>query len=59
MKLAGFLLMVAGGGIALMAVAMLPTSTARGAFMVAGLAVELVGLVLVFRAHMPAKEERG
>ena len=59
MKLAGFLLMVAGGGIALMAVAMLPTSTARGAFMVAGLAVELVGLVLVFRSHMPAKEERG
>jgi len=58
MKLAGFLLMVAGGGIALMAVAMLPTSTARGAFMVAGLAVELVGLVLVFRSHMPAKEER-
>jgi len=59
MKLAGFLLMVAGGGIALMAVAMLPASTARGAFMVAGLAVELVGLVLVFRSHMPAKEERG
>ncbi|MBV8847533.1 MAG: hypothetical protein JO307_32380 [Bryobacterales bacterium] len=59
MKLAGFLLLVAGGFIALTSIVVLPSSSARSGFMVAGLAVELVGLILVFRAHMPSKEERG
>jgi len=59
MKLAGFLLLLSGGVIALTAVVVLPASAARGAFALAGLAIELAGLVLIFRAHMPAKEERG
>lgn len=59
MKLAGFLLLVAGWVIALFAIAILPSSAARGGFVFAGLAVEVVGLVLVFRSHMPVKEERG
>jgi hypothetical protein len=58
-KLVGFLLLVSGGIIALMAIAMLPPTAARGAFILAGLAIEIVGLVLVFRSHMPVKEERG
>ena len=59
MKLVGFLLLVSGGVIVLTAIAMLPPTAARGAFAVAGLAIEIVGLVLVFRSHMPPKEERG
>ena len=59
MKLAGFLLLIAGWIIALAAIAMLPSSTARDAFVLAGFAIEVVGLVLVFRFHMPVKEERG
>jgi hypothetical protein len=38
---------------------MLPPTAARGVFAAAGLAIEIVGLVLVFRSHMPPKEERG
>lgn len=59
MKLVGFLLLVSGGVIVLTAIAMLPPTAARGAFVAAGLAIEIVGLVLVFRSHMPPKEERG
>ena len=60
MKLAGFLFLVAGGVIALVSIVMLPSSSsAQSGFMAAGLAIELAGLILVFRAHMPSKEERG
>jgi len=59
MKLAGFLLLPSGGVIALTAVVLLPASAAREAFALAGLAIEVAGLILIFRAHMPEKEERG
>jgi hypothetical protein len=59
MKLAGFLLLLSGGIITLTAIVILPVSTSRGIFATAGLAIELVGLVLVFRSHAPAKEGRG
>jgi len=59
MKLAGFLLLWAGWVIAMTAVIVLPSPGARGAFLLAGMAVEAVGLVTAFRAHRPiAKEER-
>jgi hypothetical protein len=59
MKLAGFMLLLSGGFIALIAIVMLHTASTRGLFLLAGLAVELAGLILVFRSHAPAKEERG
>lgn len=52
MKLAGFLLLVAGWVIVLTAVVLLSSSSARGGFVLAGLGVELLGLVLVARSHL-------
>jgi hypothetical protein len=54
MKLAGFLLLLSGWMIALTAIALLPQAGTRGLFLLAGLGVEIVGLVLVFRGHMYA-----
>jgi hypothetical protein len=61
MKLAGFLMLIAGGIIAMAAIAVLPATAARVAFLLAGIGVESIGLVLAFRAHIPPeaiKEER-
>jgi len=59
MKLAGFLLLVAGWGIVAFAVALLPSAGARAAFVLAGVAVELLGLALAARSHLvlPVEEE--
>lgn len=60
MKLAGLLMLPAGWIIVLSAVAMLPPRPIRAGFVLAGLAVEVLGLVLAARAHLPpAEEERG
>lgn len=58
MKLAGFLLLPAGCVIVLSAVALLPPIPTRAAFVFAGIAVEILGLVLAIRAHIPAVEEK-
>ena len=59
MKLAGFLLLLAGWAIAMTAIVILPSAGARAAFLLAGMAVEAVGLVIVFRSHLAVeKEER-
>ena len=52
MKIAGFWLLVAGWALVLAAPVLLPSGNARAAFVLAGLAVEVLALVLVFRAHM-------
>lgn len=52
MKMAAFLLLVAGWFLALAAVVLLPTPGARSAFVLAGIGVEVLGLVLIFRAHV-------
>lgn len=59
MKLAGFLLLVAGWAIVVAAVMLLPSAGARIGFVIAGIAVELFGLVLTVRSHlvMQAEEE--
>jgi hypothetical protein len=57
MKLLGVLLLAAGWAIAVAAVVLLKTAPERGAFVVAGIGVEVLGLVLVVRAHQPAKGE--
>jgi hypothetical protein len=58
MKLAGFLLLLAGGLISATAIAILAARPAMTGFLLAGIAVELIGLALVFRAHIPPKEAR-
>jgi hypothetical protein len=52
MKFAGFLLLLAGWGLTLAAVALLADAGPRGGFLSAGLAVEALGLVLVVRSHL-------
>jgi len=59
MKLAGFLLLVAGWGLVLTALAILPSPAARTGFVLAGVAVEILGLVLAARSHRILPEERG
>ena len=58
MKLAGFLLLPAGWGIVLGALALLPSTFPRTSFVLAGMGVEILGLVLFIRSHMVMREER-
>ena len=58
MKLGGFLLLLSGWAIVVAALAMLHGG-ALSAFIVAGLAVEILGLVLFVKSHIPLSEERG
>jgi putative exporter of polyketide antibiotics len=59
MKLTGFFLLLAGGGLVLSAVALLASSLARTSFVLAGVGVEVLGLVLIVRAHLPEYGDRG
>ncbi len=52
MKLIGFLLLVGGWIIVLTAVILLRSASPRVGFVLAGMAVEILGLVLVFRSHL-------
>jgi hypothetical protein len=58
-RLVGFLLLLAGWALVLAALGMLHSDAPRTAFVLAGVAVELLGLVLVGRAHLLAREEKG
>jgi hypothetical protein len=58
MKIAGFLLLLAGWGIVLGAVALFPGGGPRASFVAAGAAVEALGLVLAVRSHA-IQRERG
>jgi hypothetical protein len=58
MKLAGLFLLVAGWGIAIFAVALLPATGARPGFVLAGLATELFGLALLVRSHVVLDTEK-
>jgi len=51
LKLFGFVLLLAGWGLVICALALLAKSTPRAIFILAGIGVEIVGLVLVIRAH--------
>jgi ABC-type transport system involved in cytochrome bd biosynthesis fused ATPase/permease subunit len=59
MKLAGFLLLLSGWGIAMTAIAVLPSPPSRLGFFLAGVVVEAIGLALAVRAHIPVREDRG
>lgn len=51
MKLAGFLLLLAGWGIVLAAVALLRSGPQQSGFVLAGVGVEVLGLALAVRSH--------
>jgi hypothetical protein len=58
MKFLGFLLLVSGCLLVLASIVLLGSAGARGAFVFAGIAVETLGLVLVFRSHLIPREEK-
>ena len=58
MKLAGLLLLGSGWVIVLAALPLLAELGMRTAFVLAGEAVEILGLVLLIRSHLPANDER-
>ncbi len=58
MKLGGFLLLLSGWGIVVTALVLLHGHAVL-AFVYAGIAVEIMGMVLVFRGHLPPSEDEG
>lgn len=58
MKAAGLLLMPAGWILVAAALILLPGLPARTAFVLAGLCVEVLGFILVARAHLPPRADR-
>jgi hypothetical protein len=59
MKLAGVLLLVVGWVLVLATLALLGSAPSRTAFVLAGVGVEVVGMVLMARSHLPVQEDRG
>jgi len=57
MKLAGILFLLAGWMIVLYALDLLRSSTALVAFVLAGVAVECIGIFFLFRSHLPLRKE--
>jgi hypothetical protein len=58
MRLTGFLFLLAGWLIVLAAVALVAPALPRAAFVLAGLGVEVVGLIFVVRSHFAVRGER-
>jgi len=58
MKLAGFLLLIAGWAVVLAALAMFPSGTPQAAFILSGAGVEILALGLVIRCHLTPKQDR-
>jgi hypothetical protein len=57
MKYAGLLVMPAGFFLTLASLVLFREPAQRGVFVVCGLAVEILGLVVAVRGHMPARSE--
>jgi hypothetical protein len=58
MKVAGFLLLLAGWGLVLSALILLASGVARSAFVMMGVGVEALGLTLAVRSHLIPRRER-
>ncbi len=58
MKLGGFFLLLSGWAIVVAALTLLHGG-ALSAFIVAGLAVEILGLALFAKSHIPVSEDEG
>jgi len=54
LKTGGFFFLLSGWAIAVSAVALLDSAGAMGGFVAAGLALEIAGLGMLVRAHLPA-----
>jgi hypothetical protein len=57
MKFAGIILLCGGFAIVPVALGLLPAGTSRTLFVLAGIAVQIGGLALTFRAHYTLDEE--
>ena len=57
MKYAGLLVMPAGFFLSIAALVLFPDPVPRAAFVLCGLAVEVLGLVVAVRGHMAARGE--
>jgi hypothetical protein len=59
MKVVSLLLLLAGWFLVLAAVVLLASPPSRAGFVLAGIAVEALGLILIFRSHAIPREEKG
>jgi hypothetical protein len=59
MKFTGFLMLVAGWVIVLASMPLLASMKSRTIFVLAGVGVEVIGLVLVVRSHVVLEDETG
>jgi hypothetical protein len=59
MKTMGLLLLFSGWLLVLAALALLNDGIAKNAFVASGVLVELLGLALTGRAHLPIRSDRG
>ena len=57
-RLSGFLLLLAGWGIVLVAIALLRAYTPLAGFVAAGAGVELLGVALAARSHVALRERK-
>jgi hypothetical protein len=58
MKAVGLLMLVAGWLLVLAAIVLFAAPPLRSAFVLAGVAVQTLGLILVFRSHLIPREEK-
>lgn len=59
LKVAGLFLLLSGWALVVAALALLGSAPARTGFVMAGIGVEIVGMILVARSHLPIREDRG
>jgi hypothetical protein len=59
MKVVGFLMLLAGWFLVLAAIVLFASPPLRAAFVLAGIAVEALGLTFAFRSHLIPREEKG
>lgn len=59
MKIASILLLLAGWGLVLASIVLLSSPGLKTGFVLAGVAVQLLGLVLLFRSNLLVRGERG
>jgi hypothetical protein len=59
MKVLGFLLLLAGWFLVLASIVLLPALASRAGFVFAGIAVEVLGMIFVFRSHAIPRDEKG
>jgi hypothetical protein len=58
MKVLSFMLLLAGWFLVLASIVLLPSPPSRAVFVFAGIGVEALGLILVFRSHAIPREEK-